>query len=220
MTGVGQTVAFHAGMMARDEEVRVDELGEGFSGLDAGVPAPGKGVDGATSLEGLGGPMAGFEDGEVKVGNLIAVGHGVAEVNTVRGATGQGPGAEQVGIGAQDEFGVLAVGFFDTLSEEGVESEAFLADGAAGELGKLVVAQNDVKAVRILALECADEVDEAVRAVNLTFVRVDAAVVDEFLQDQMPAGVLVSAASLIAWAQTWTWPWRSPTTRTSSAESR
>ena len=67
---------------------------------------------------------------------------------------------------------------------------AVLADDPSGQLGQLVVSQNQVDPLGILALECRDQIDQPVRAVGpVVVVLVD--LMDEFLQDEVPPGMPV-----------------------------
>ena len=56
---------------------------------------------------------------------------------------------------------------------------------AAGQLGELVVAQDQVGAVGVLALECGDDVEELVRAVAAV-IGIGEGPVNQLLKNEMP----------------------------------
>ena len=75
---------------------------------------------------------------------------------------GQRQRGEEVEIGAIDRLAAWRRGRIDPLAEHGVQLDPVLADRPPGQLRKLVVPQDQVDAVGILALEGADQVDELV----------------------------------------------------------
>ena len=97
---------------------------------------------------------------------VARIGNGVADVDAIRSADRQRQGGEERLVCVINLDGGVTVGRGDALQELGVQGLSVLADDAAGQLGKLVVAQDQVHSVGVLALECRDDIQELVRSVS------------------------------------------------------
>jgi hypothetical protein len=176
-------------LMAGDDDAGADMVGEDVDRGGRHVSSPDELVDGSGAALVVCSGKGPFEDGVVEGLDLIIRRHAVAEEQAVGGADGEGEREEELADGDVDDGGAGGEGLLDAGVEGFADAEAGLHDSLSMDLGKVVVGQEEMDLVRMIAFQLRGE-EEGVPA-DIGAVGVEMIAVDQLVQDQVAVGVTV-----------------------------
>jgi hypothetical protein len=157
--GIGRGVAFLAGDVAGDEQVRVDACKKRGGVRLAHVTAPDERVNRAAELEIFGQRLVALQSGGVEGRQVARRRQAVAEPDAVGGNDGEVGDGEQLVVGLQDLRGGAGIGVLDTAHEKVVLIFEALGDAVPAPLRQLVIAEQEMYALGELAFQRGDDVE-------------------------------------------------------------
>ena len=170
-------------LVAVDQRRGADLLGERL-GIVRPVVAPPHQAEDFSLLLQIQRAQRSLEDRGVEAAQVDLLGQAMTDEHAARQAHGQRTAAQKVGVSLADLLRRRAVHFLQSQAKHQIQHLFRFEDWIVGQLGQLVVRQQEMNPLRVGRLELGDVFEHAVRHVAIVG-RIGGTAVAHFLQDQV-----------------------------------